>query len=57
MAENLIGASAILLFGRVVDDVQLVAARKSAKSASAGANHFLADQRAADGACLARIYL
>lgn len=66
MAENLIKASRILLFGRVVEDLQIVAARSSgaaakraARSASLeaqGASHALADQVAAEGSCLARIY-
>jgi hypothetical protein len=64
MVENLIGASRILLFGRAIDDVQLVpsggsSARKTAKGASPeplGANHFLADQRAENDSRLARVY-
>ena len=66
MSENLARASTILLFGRVVEDVQISAprgsgssAKRAAKSASLeqqGANHVLADQIGAEGSCLARIY-
>lgn len=64
MSENLARASTILLFGRVVEDVQINAprvssAKRAAKSASLGqqgATHALADQIAAEGSCLARIY-
>jgi len=66
MTEILAKASTVLLFGRVVEDVQINAtrgsgssAKRAAKSASLehrGASHALADQIAAEGACLARIY-
>jgi hypothetical protein len=56
----------ILLFGRIVEDAQIGAARGSsaaAKRASRsgalgqqGASHALADQVGAEGSCLARIY-
>jgi hypothetical protein len=52
------------LFGRVVEDLQLAAragatAKRAARSASLepqGPSHDLADQVAAEGSCLARIY-
>jgi hypothetical protein len=66
MSENLARASTILLFGRVVEDIQINAARgsgasakRAAKSASAGQQGVcctLADRVAAEGSCLARIY-
>ena len=66
MSENLARASTILLFGRVVEDIQIntargsgASAKRAAKSASLGqqgASHALADQVAAEGSCLARIY-
>jgi len=66
MSENLARASTILLFGRVVEDIQISAARgsgasakRAARSASlehAGPSHALAEQIAAEGSCLARIY-
>lgn len=66
MSENLARASTILLFGRVVEDIQIntargsgASAKRAAKSASLGqqgASRALADQVAAEGSCLARIY-
>ena len=66
MAENLARASRILLFGRVVEDVQINASRGSGSSAKRaakstslepqGVDHALADQIAAEGSCLARVY-
>jgi len=66
MSENLVRASTILLFGRIVEDVQIAAARGSSASAKRasrsgalgqqGASHALADQVGAEGSCLARIY-
>jgi len=65
MSETLARASTILLFGRVVEDIQIGAARGASASAKRaarsttlghqGASHALADQVAADGSCLARI--
>src|SRR5215470_6186819 len=64
MSESLVKASSILLFGRVVEDLQIrtsagSAAKRAARTASSeplGANHLLADQLAAEGGCFARIY-
>lgn len=66
MSESLARASTILLFGRVVEDLQVgipsgaaSSARRATKSTSLehqGANHALADQIAAEGSRFARIY-
>lgn len=66
MSENLAKTSGILLFGRVVEDIQITAARGSGSSAKRatksasleqqGAGNPLAAQIAAEGSCLARIY-
>jgi len=60
MTENLIRASRILLFGRVVEDLKIVVPTSGTTTTSAppapGPSHALADQVAAAGSCLARIY-
>jgi hypothetical protein len=66
MSENLARASTILLFGRVLEDIQIntargsgASAKRTARSASlehSGPSHALAEQIAAEGSCLARIY-
>jgi len=64
MTESIVKASSILLYGRVVEDLQIrtpsgSAAKRAARTASSeplGANHLLAEQLAAEGSCFARIY-